>query len=298
MIKVRDGWRLRTLDWPANGEARGTMLVQGGRGDFIEKYIEVLGHWHSRGWALSAFDWRGQGGSGRLSANAKIGHISDFSIWVDDLAERFEAPTASRPGPHVIVAHSMGGHLVLRALIEKRIAPDAVVLVAPMLGLNSAPLPELPAACIASLMASIFPPSRPAWAANEKPGVSRAGRQGLLTHSLQRYEDESWWKETDTKLALGPPSWQWLRAAYRSTMGSFASGALEKVDVPILLLCADQDRLVNPAAIRAAAKRLPDAKLVTFGDEAAHEILRETDPVRLRALAEIDAFLDEKAPRT
>ena len=29
-----------------------------------------------------------------------------------------------------------------------------------------------------------------------------------------------------------------------------------------------------------------------FGPEAAHELLREVDPVRLRALAAIDAFLD------
>lgn len=297
MISVRDGWRLRTLDWPAIGESRGAMLVQGGRGDFIEKYIEVMGHWHSRGWALSAFDWRGQGGSGRLSSNSEIGHISDFSIWVDDLAERFEALTTSHPGPHVIVAHSMGGHLVLRALIEKRISPDAVILVAPMLGLNSAPLPERIASHMAGAMARIFSSAKPAWPSNEKPGVPRAGRQSLLTHSHQRYDDESWWKKANTDLALGPPSWQWLRAAYRSTLNSFKSGEIEKVDVPILLLGADHDRLVSPAAIREAAKRLPDARLVTFGDEAAHEILREADPVRLRALSEIDAFLDEKAPR-
>ena len=29
-----------------------------------------------------------------------------------------------------------------------------------------------------------------------------------------------------------------------------------------------------------------------FGEEASHEILRETDPVRDRALQAIDAFLD------
>ncbi len=29
--------------------------------------------------------------------------------------------------------------------------------------------------------------------------------------------------------------------------------------------------------------------------ESGHEILREADPVRLRALARIDAFLDEHA---
>ena len=33
----------------------------------------------------------------------------------------------------------MGGHLVLRALVEKRVAPEAVVLSAPMIGVADVP---------------------------------------------------------------------------------------------------------------------------------------------------------------
>ena len=46
-------------------------------------------------------------------------------------------------------------------------------------------------------------------------------------------------------------------------------------------------------AIRRAVRLLPDARLLEFGPEAAHEILREADPVRDRALARIDSFLAE-----
>ena len=35
-----------------------------------------------------------------------------------------------------------------------------------------------------------------------------------------------------------------------------------------------------------------------FGGEARHEILRESDPQRDRALGAIDDFLDRVAPRT
>jgi lysophospholipase len=56
------------------------------------------------------------------------------------------------------------------------------------------------------------------------------------------------------------------------------------------MLCAEQDRLVKTPAIRLAARRLPNATLVCYPD-AAHELLREIDPVRLAALAEIDGFL-------
>ncbi|WP_238475414.1 alpha/beta fold hydrolase [Sphingomonas cavernae] len=274
---------------------RGTLLFQGGRGDIFEKYLEAFDHWHRRGWHISSFDWRGQGGSGRFAADPRVGHVEDFAVWVDELAGRFAALRDTTPGPHVVVAHSMGGHLVLRALIERRIAPDAVVLVAPMLGLRSQPFSQRVAARIARFMTRIGRPERAAWKHNERPSLPGASRQKFLTHSLERYDDELWWKTQKPELALGPPSWQWLAAAYRSTLDSFAPGRLESVHVPILLICADADRLVDPESTRVAARRLPDARLLRFGVESAHEILREADPVRLHALAEIDRFFDERA---
>jgi lysophospholipase len=63
----------------------------------------------------------------------------------------------------------------------------------------------------------------------------------------------------------------------------------------VLLIGTERDRLVSPAAIRSAAAGLPNSELFMFTD-AAHEILRESDPVRLEALARIDAFLDRNAP--
>ena len=61
-----------------------------------------------------------------------------------------------------------------------------------------------------------------------------------------------------------------------------------------MLIGTERDRLVSPAAIRRAASLLPQSELLMY-DDAAHEILREADSVRLRALAAIDAFLDRHA---
>ena len=121
----------------ATGAPRGSILFQGGRGDIIEKYLESFAHWHERGWNITAFDWRGQGGSGRLSPDPHVGHATDFGAFIADLKQFWAewAPTA--PGPRVIMGHSMGGHLILRALAEGAITPDAAVLIAPMLGLHA-----------------------------------------------------------------------------------------------------------------------------------------------------------------
>jgi lysophospholipase len=297
MMPARDGWGLRCFDWPSGAaHPRGSILFQGGRGDIIEKYLESFGHWHVQGWHVSAFDWRGQGGSGRLSKNPHVGHIDDFGVWIDDLAEMFASWKGRTPGPHVIIAHSMGGHLVLRALAERRIAPDAAVLVAPMLGFATAPLPLPIATGFAKLMARVSGPDKPAWPRNEKPTLPGASRQKLLTGDDARYADELWWKAQKPELELGPPSWPWLVAAYASNDQLGAPGALESIQTPVLFVGTDGDRLVSPPAIRKAASRLPNAALKMFDQSVAHEILRERDGPRDQALAAIDAFLDREAP--
>jgi lysophospholipase len=43
---------------------------------------------------------------------------------------------------------------------------------------------------------------------------------------------------------------------------------------------------------------LPHAETLIFGKEAAHELLREADPVRDQCIARINSFLDAHAPRT
>lgn len=290
-----DGWVHRTFAWPSPA-GRGTILFQGGRGDIFEKYLETFGHWHRAGWTVESFDWRGQGGSGRMSADPTCGHMGDFSPWIEDIEAYLADLKARTPGPHVIVAHSMGGHLTLRALAERRVEAEAVVLVAPMLGLKSAPFGAHFAAKVAWAMTKLGAPDRLAWKANERPGVPMGGRRALLTHHTDRYDDELWWKTLKPDIAVGPPSWAWVTEAYRSTLALEAPGRLESVATPILILAAEHDRLVDAAAIQRAARRLPNATLRTWGPESAHEILREADPVRDAALAEIDRFLDIHAP--
>jgi len=130
-----DGHTVRQIDWPGAAGPRGSILFFPGRGDFYEKYLETLEEWHRAGWRVTAADWRGQAGSGRLGKDPVTGHIADFGVWVDDLAALWQQWVAETPGPHVLAAHSMGGHLALRALVDRRLRPDAVVLSAPMTGM-------------------------------------------------------------------------------------------------------------------------------------------------------------------
>lgn len=289
-----DAWPHRRMDWlqPAGAEVRGSLLFASGRGDFIEKYVEAYHHWQRRGWNVTAFDWRSQGASrGAIEG----GHLDDLDPLVEDLGALVGAWSAAGPEPRVAVAHSMGGHLLLRLLAERPPALAAAVLVAPMLGINTAPMPEPVAQWLAGFMTAIGLGRQPAWHQRTPPPPAGSYRQSILTSCRDRYEDELWWWEREPGYNLGAPSWGWLQAAYRSC-SKLTDGALRQVAIPVLLLGTDRDRLVSPEAIRRAAGLIPGAELLMFPD-AAHEILREADPVRLAAFERIDAFLDLRAPR-
>jgi lysophospholipase len=196
----------------------------------------------------------------------------------------------------VLVGHSMGGHLVLRALAERRVDPAAVVLTAPMLGLHPRWMPPALLHGAARFMRALGDSRRPAWKWSEKPGEPPASRIELLTHDAERYADELWWRQARPELVMGPGSWGWIAAAFASIRLLNRPGVLEAVQTPVFILATSADKLVEFTAIERAVQRLPHGELLRFGPEARHEILREADPVRGKALAAIDAFLDRAAP--
>ena len=294
---LTDGHEIRriTLEPPAGTPLRGSLLFMPGRADFYEKYLESLAQWAEAGWHVTSADWRGQGASGRMTADPLVGDIADFSIWIADLAALWRDWAACTPGPHVLAGHSMGGHLVLRGVAEGAVNPDSVVLSAPMLGFIT-PIPAFLQHWYGWFMCAIGDPQRMAWKASEKPGSGQDERMTLLTHDENRYSDELWWRAVRPELEIGPASWRWVERAVVSIDGLRAPGVLEAITTPVLVLAAKHDALASWPAIEAAAKRLPRGELVVWGPEARHELLREVDGVRDAVMARTAGFLDHTAP--
>lgn len=284
-----DGWPVRSVRWPGAGAASaGSILFVGGRADFIEKYSEAYWSWRDCGYAVATFDWRGQGKSGRLGGDPHKGH-GDFDRWLDDLRAIVGWFERTLPPPHYFVAHSMGGHLMLRYLADGGRAFRRGVLLAPMLGIGLVRstlmrrLADLMSRFGLARRYALFQRGYGDWQLSRR-------RQALLTGCDDRFADRHWWIEGDPELALGGVTYGWLAGAYRSIDALLAPGVIERIDLPLLLIAGELERLVDSAAIRAAAARLPRARLEIIAG-GRHELLREVDPVRTELHAQIRAFL-------
>ena len=174
-----DGYSLRRIDWPdPQVPTRGSLLFLPGRADIYEKYLESFEHWRGRGWRVTAIDWRGQAGSGRLGADEVTGHIDDFGQWVADLTQFWREWAGERDGPLVLGAHSMGAHLALRAVAERALDPPpaGLFLTAPMFDVLPERVPPAFRHALSRAMCRVGDPRRPAWKWSERPGEVPASR--------------------------------------------------------------------------------------------------------------------------
>jgi lysophospholipase len=275
----RAGARLRYACWNAPGAARGTVVILTGRGEFIEKYAtEVVGELLERGYGVVAMDWRGQGLSDRPLADRGKGHIDNFTTYMADVRlflDKIVAPGS--PRPVLALCHSMGGHILMRELAENGPGPlSAALFVSPMTGLRR----EAMLRSILMLMPEIS-------AAEERylfgtgPFVVFAREFGsnIVTHDERRYRFTDDWFAADPRLSLGGPTLGWARQAVRSMAAALAPGYLERIDLPLLLITAGEDHLIDSRAHAPIAARLRHGEHFTIAG-ARHEIMMETDDIR------------------
>lgn len=291
-----DGWPLRAISWRGDSDfgakaARGSILFLGGRGDFIEKYAESYWHWRARGFGLSTFDWRGQGLSGRLGDEPLKGDCFGFDAWLADLDALIDWFLATQPAPWFAVAHSMGGHLLLRHLETRPREFRRAALLAPMIGIAGgkvapAMLERIARSACRMGLGPRFAPMQ----GGDMESRNSPQRQAILTTDAERFADEAWWVGQNPALALGGVTNRWLMHAFESTAALDAPGVIERINTPMLVFTAEHERLVDNRLIAVLEARMPDATLEhVLG--AAHELLRERDPVRSAVLARLDAFL-------
>lgn len=289
-LRAIDGMKVRAARWHPAGEALGTIVVCQGRAEFIEKYFETVAELIDRKLVVVAFDWRGQGWSGRDLDNAAKGHIDDFSLYDRDLdAVRDQALEPFCPKPWFALGHSMGGAVLLDQARRGQSPFERLALIAPMIGIHGVRYPRA-ARMLAEGMDMLgfggsFIPG-----GGRSNALERAFDGNPLTSDLARYRRNAGVVAAAPSLAIGAPTVGWMNAAFR-LMDQFADPEYpRRVLTPTLVFAAGDERVVDGRAVERFATRLKAGRQVPI-PLARHEILMERDEFRHQFWDGFDAFI-------
>ena len=275
-LRADDGVRLRAVVWGQDG-AKGTILIYPGRCEYAEKYGLTAKALVDRGYTCAAIDWRGQGMADRLLPDPNVGHVNAFSDYQKDAAAYLGmARDLGLPEPFYLLAHSMGGCIGLRHLVNG--SPfRAASFSAPMWGISVAPKLRP--------VAMVVPPLARAlgFGARRTPSTSSASylldvdfEGNMLTTDREMWDYMIHQVREEPQFRLGGPSLQWFAEAVDETK------SLSRAARPTLPAHASVGSLERIVSAKAVETIMADWTNGTFTriDNAEHEILMEQEPMR------------------
>ncbi|MFD1912396.1 alpha/beta fold hydrolase [Halodurantibacterium flavum] len=288
-ITTGDAARLRLVFWP-QGE-KGRVLILPGRSEYAEKYGPVARALATHGYGAAIPDWRGQGLSDRLIADPRAGHIVHFSQYQNDLQATLDVVRElDGTPPTLMLAHSMGGAIGLRAMTSGLVM-RAVAFSAPMWGIRISAR-ALPMAwglsTAASWLGRLGHRYIPGRGGPDNWLRAEIFNENTLTGDRERFDWMIAQLGAHPELGIGGATLGWLNAALRETA---ALRRLPSPAVPAYVALGSEERIVSDSAIRARVARWPGAVLEEY-PSARHEIMMERPHLRDRFLGHVAALFD------
>tara|TARA_Y100001970_G_scaffold236351_1_gene296047 strand:+ start:30 stop:989 length:960 start_codon:yes stop_codon:yes gene_type:complete len=290
-VPMNDSKKIRLAYWKhlsKKAPCRGTILLQQGHNEFIEKYFETIQELIDRNFDVVCFDWRGQGMSDRMINNVNKSYISDFSIHDKDLNFIIQNIIINNfTSPLIGIGHSMGGHILLSSQELIKDSFKAIVLSAPMLGFKNENLLFL-LIYIMNLFnkgEKYFPGSKP------NMGQETPFEQNDLTSDFDRYKRTQRLVRKYPNIRLWGVTNSWVEAAKKNILKTRKDGWAESIETKFLIINPIKDKVVDSNKTIKMAKRLPNCKIINVNN-IEHEILMEKDVYRNMFWSLFDDFLN------
>jgi len=268
--RMRDGTELLLRSWlPDPGrfvEPLGSVLLVHGLAEHAGRYQHVADLLCGLGLRVRAFDLRGHGASG----GARM--VADHpDIYLEDLAEIYDAALHGWNELPILLGHSMGG-LIAARFATARVRPvRALVLSSPALALRlSRPMLALHRVLLALAPRLRVPNPIDARHLSHDPAVVAAYRADPLVQT------------TITASVL------------ESFIGGMAQAQADaaRLEAPMLMLVGGADRVVDPAGSRSFFDNAPpDLRDEVWYPHGYHEIFNEAQPLRSEVFAALSDWL-------
>ena len=260
-----DGTSIAGYQWEPDGVAHTDVLLVHGLAEHMGRYDYVAETLNKSGYRVTGLDLRGHGHSA-----GKRGHVTRWSDYTEDVT----AAANAIGGPHILMAHSMGG-LVALDYLRGNTPTIAAAVSAPLLGIAvHAPVWKTTAGRILSRII---------------PGLSMTNElDARLICSDEKIVEA--YKADPLVFSTITPRWftEMTAALKRVHLHTRA------YDTPLYLLYGTEDKIVSVEAIEDFAKIYPTA-VVRPWEGLYHEVLNEL--VRGKVLEEIVEWMNPYSKR-
>lgn len=286
-FRSHDGINLRyAIFRSSDAVSKGTVVLLHGRNESIEKYYETIRDLNAKGLWVATYDLRGQGGSARMLADIRRGHVRRFADYEQDLSTFLEHVVLPDTRlPFFLLAHSTGALIALSAapMLANRI--ERMVMTAPFVGLVNQALPHR----IIHPLSTVLCLSGFGNRQFSRDPVHNVFEGNPLTSDEVRFRRNADIITRHPELALGAPTARWLREAMTAIKRVSHPEHLASIMIPTLLIAPTQDRIIPYSAQEGLSRHFRAGQLIPVPG-ARHEVLQERDTYRDQAMAAINAF--------
>jgi acylglycerol lipase len=273
MFEAHDGVQLFNRAWLPDTDPLEAVALIPGYGDHSGRHASLGEHLAAHGFAVYAYDLRGNGRSHGTRA-----HVDSFADYVKDAAVFFDLVRQQAPRERVtLVGHSLGGLIALAYIEKEPEGPVGLILSSPFLKLRI-PIPEWRARFVR--LASKITPTSPirnplkGEMLSRDPAVVEAYDTDPLGHDLTTVG----WVDEVLK----------AQASVRRRA--------DRVLCPLLVVYSPDDPVSDPAATESFAEKAKAAdKTVLRYDGYLHETYNDVG--REVVLGDIEAWLAKRAKR-
>ena len=302
-FKGKKDFNLEYIKFGKRKGSKGSLILVTGFNENAMMYMETFEDLYHQGWSpIYSYDHRGMGRSDRALEDNGVGYVEDWSFYIEDLKKFIEI---AKKDPLVenlsLISHSTGGNItsaLFQKYPEEQKTFNSAVFSSPYFDFHTGVpwFSSIATGTIKTVCVFFSCKRRPLGeSSKERPLLVQSNlKNNKVTHSLKRLE----WLNKISKEhnAHGiRPSLDWVIKGVNAGKEILKKENLQKIELPILILQAEQDKIVSNKKQNKFCEGVKNCHLKVIGGYHAHFL--EVDEYRDKALKETTNFLAEFSGR-
>lgn len=280
---TRDGTRLNyyRADHP---EPKAVIVMIHGYCEFWGKFHEYAWYLWQAGYTVYFLEQRCHGYSGGKLPQFDVIHIDSFDTYINDLREFMDKIVRPSTGdlPHLMLAHSMGGAVGALFLGTCSGYFDGAILTSPMLRLQTGSMTPRKIKAIKTYIKMTRSQKRLCF--GQHRFIPEPKFPNTSTVSKARYMYVFKQRIFDSHYRTAGPTFGWVMAAV--DVNALIMERAPRIKIPVVLMQAGIDTLVDPAGFDEFMARVPQARKYYYKD-AKHELFNAGTKERVRYFKDV-----------